>query len=622
MLAALLCATLAALWRRSANTSNRAFPVNRWLIAPLGAFVAWAALSIVWAQSEFAAVHYASSWMLYFLFVCLMIRAAARPRVLRTSLLLLALVVLVIATVNIIGHVGTPNSLLRQNGLGEPLAITIPLFAALALKLRRGYAALFCGATALLAWLAVLQMAERASFIAVSAGLLILAASMFASRRFRPYRARRAALLSVAFVACVAIHALPSPFTKTRIQPVLARLSQTSAVETNTRARFLYWATAIEMWRARPLTGVGAGGYEGAMPEARIAFNQRWPDSPLAAINENYLSGAAHNEYLQILAETGTIGFALFLLFAGALVWTAVRALKRSRSPLAPGVVASLAVFALSSGASSISFRWFSSGVLFFFLAATLNHLARVTHAPPLEEKKFDLPSGLRQFRVPLPAVAAATGLSLLISIGFAFHAANVIVLALAQRVGQPAEKERRFQSAVRLNPFDPATRYNFGMWLLFEHRESEALPHLRYAFERGFNTSVCYAYLAGAQEVSGDLPASERTLARAVQIFPRSIFLRVRHAVALNRMGRHSEETAELAIATKVEPWHALGWQQLIYNDIDIAIMAARARLAASPGELIPEAAVFAVLHENERRFPLAVSSGWRLRMKNALAE
>ena len=34
-------------------------------------------------------------------------------------------------------------------------------------------------------------------------------------------------------------------------------------------------------------------------------------------------------------------------------------------------------------------------------------------------------------------------------------------------------------------------------------------------------------------------------------------------------------------------------------------------------PGELYPEAAVFQVLQENEQRFPEAVHTGWRARMR-----
>ena len=67
-----------------------------------------------------------------------------------------------------------------------------------------------------------------------------------------------------------------------------------------------------------------------------------------------------------------------------------------------------------------------------------------------------------------------------------------------------------------------------------------------------------------------------------------------------------------------------ARGWRRLIDDDIDAAIVAAKRDPSevAMPGELQPEDAVFAVLEENERRFPEAVTSGWRARMRNQPAQ
>ncbi len=625
IVAALVSLTLVALWRRarSAAVPRTCFSLFEFtLFAPLGAFVAWSALSLAWAVNEFAAFHYATTWGLYLLFFLLVSRAAARPRLLRASITLLASVVLIISAANIVGHLTTPNSLLRQHGLGEPIAVTIPFFLAIALKLRRTRAALLCGAASVAAWLAVLQIAERASFVAVGVGLLVLAACMIGSKRFRPHSARRALVLGFAFAACLALQVAPSPFEQSAHQHIFARIGETSAVEKNTQARFLYWAAAIEMWRARPFAGVGAGGYESAMPAARAALAEKHPESPLVELNEKFLTGAAHNEYLQILAETGAVGFALFIAFCAALVWAAWRALRHSRGPLAPGAVASLAVFAVSSGASSISFRWMGSGLVFFFAAALVLRLARQTQRGDGRELEHDARSILFPRAVARRAWAFAFVFSFSAMSVFCVQASNIILVARAQGAARPAAQEKLFAAALRLNPYDPATRYNFGIRLHFLKREADALPQLRFALARGFNTSTCYAYLAGAEEATGDLATAERTLAEAVRVYPRSVFLRVRHAAALERAGRAAEAEAEMSVALELDPRMARGWQQLIYHDIDAAIVAARRDAGiALPGQLYPEDAVFAVLHENERRFPAAVSSGWRAHVRNVLA-
>jgi hypothetical protein len=121
-----------------------------------------------------------------------------------------------------------------------------------------------------------------------------------------------------------------------------------------------------------------------------------------------------------------------------------------------------------------------------------------------------------------------------------------------------------------------------------------------------------------GAESNAGEPEAAERTLALAVRVYPRSVFARVRHAAALRRLGRVGEAGMEMSAALLIDSKAARGWEQLIENDIDAAADAARRDHGIRrPGELLPSDAVLAVLQENERRFPEAVTSGWRARVR-----
>ena len=124
---------------------------------------------------------------------------------------------------------------------------------------------------------------------------------------------------------------------------------------------------------------------------------------------------------------------------------------------------------------------------------------------------------------------------------------------------------------------------------------------------------------MRSAESNAGELDAAERTLSEGVRVYPRSVFLRARHAAALRRLGRYREADMEMTAALLLDSRAARGWQRLIEDDIDAAIVAAKRdpSAVAMPGELQPEDAVFAVLEENERRFPSAVSTGWRARMR-----
>jgi O-antigen ligase len=631
--AALLSLTFALLLRRAAASraasdlfkSPASFSPAGLSSALLAAFVAWGAASALWATNLFAAAHYALSWVSYLLLFLLLARAYTSRRVLRAALALLGAAVVVIGAASVIGHLGSNNSLLRQNGLGEPLAVSIPLFAALALCEKRRRAALLAGAASALAWLSVLQIAERASFIAVSCGLLVLGAAMLFTRRFRPRNPWRAMLLGLAFVACLAAQSAPAPFEQSRHSPVLTRLGETSIDESNARARFLYWGAAFELWRAHPLAGVGAGNFSTRLPEGRAAFAARRPGSTLNGINEGYLNAGAHNEYLQIFAELGAAGLLLFVAFCAALVWSAWRALRTSHEPLVPGAVASLAVFAVSSGASSVSFRWMGSGLMFFFAAAVVTRFsarAKTKETQPDEATAYPSEHAPRRLlpALPRPSPAIGLALSLLVACVMTLQAASVQLIAAAQSSTDAGRAEAHYRSALRFNPLNPATHYQFGVWLFNRGRAREAVPHLRYGVERGFNASTCYAYLAGAESNSDDEAASERTLAAALSAFPRSVFLRARHAASLARLNRAAEAELEMAAALLLDSRVARGWHLLIEEDIDAAIAAARRApsIYSMPGELQPEDAVFAVLKENERRFPAAVNAGWRARVRS----
>ena len=628
--ALLLSAAFALLLRRTLAARTVSDAVTRAAHLPtllLAAYVAWSAASMLWATNLFAAAHHALSWVAYLLLFALLVRAYRSRRVLSASLKTLGAVVIVTGAANVVGHFGSAHSLLRANGLGEPLAVCVPLFASLALCVRRGRVALLSGLAAALAWLAVLQIAERAAFIAVCAGLFVLAAATVAAPRFRPRSPRRAALVALALCACFAFQFAPSPFEQSKHQPVLARLGSTSTDDVNTRARFLYWGAAFEMWKAHPLKGVGVDNFSTRIPEARAAFAARHPDSPLNGLNEKYLNAGAHNEYLQILAELGAVGLALFAAFCASLVWAAWRALRTARGPLVPGAVASLAVFALSSGASAISFRWMGSGLVFFFAAALVVRFS----ARPRPDASRAAETGTGTDRRPgligkllesiaRPAPALGLALSLLVVALMAAHAGHLQLLAAAQSSADGARAEELYRASLAVNPLNPSARYQFGMWLFQRGREGEAVPHLRFAVERGFNASTCFAYLAGAESNSGQAESAEQTLAWGVRVFPRSVFLRARHASALARLGRAREAELEMAAAILLDSRAANGWRKLIDDDIDAASAASRRDPStyATPGELQPDEAVFAVLKENEKRFPEAVRTGWRSHMRS----
>ncbi len=107
-------------------------------------------------------------------------------------------------------------------------------------------------------------------------------------------------------------------------------------------------------------------------------------------------------------------------------MWSAVRAIRYARSPLVQGAIGSLVVFALSSGASSVSFRWAGSGLVFFFAAAIVARFAS-TPAPHNEATTNLAPAFVRG------AHLAALALALVMLGGISAQAMNVMLHGAAQ---------------------------------------------------------------------------------------------------------------------------------------------------------------------------------------------
>jgi O-antigen ligase len=617
---------------RPAADSRPNFPV---FFAAL--FAAWAWASALWASQPASAAHLAFQWSAYAVFFALLTRAARAPRVMRAAFVSLCAVVWVLGLACALeSWLGAPltdgnirsdlKPLLRgSGGFGEIMAVSVFLFAAPALYLRNPKRALVCGATAALALLATLQSLERAPFIGFVAGLLLVAPVLVFKRACRP-RGRARALLLLAALVCVTLtQALPSrpePGAAGGPTPTttIARLQGKAGDDANTHVRLLFWGAGLEMLRRHPLLGVGANNYAVHFAEARALFARRHPDSALLGLNENYLTVYAHNEYVQLAAELGLPGLALFVLFAAALVFAFVRVLRDRRGAgFALCAAGGMLAFAVSSGASASSFRYVGGGLVFFFAASIVNSASRRVSEPVRAGGAYAALTP-RVANV-LTSRAAATLPLLLMALMVCDSSARawaVVLHGRAQATAERAQADSLYRDSLRWDASSAATHFDYGVRLASSGRTSEALPHLRYAVANGLNTSVCYARLAAVEEAAGDTEGAEQTLASAARAYPRSVFVRVRHAAALARLGRASEAELEMAAAILIDSRGARGWQQLIDRDIDPAVEAARRDSSiAMPGDLAPQEGVYAVLDENERRFPAAVGTGWRARMR-----
>jgi len=132
----------------------------------------------------------------------------------------------------------------------------------------------------------------------------------------------------------------------------------------------LIWRDTLALWKDQPLFGCGLGRFHIEFPAyASDTLKALWPQRKV-------IINFAHNEYLQILAETGIVGFGLFLLIPVSGVLWLLHAKRDSPSGTLPGFSGSFALAAgvlLLQNFFSPDIRFgLSSFLLFFCLGAAV----------------------------------------------------------------------------------------------------------------------------------------------------------------------------------------------------------------------------------------------------------
>jgi O-antigen ligase len=129
----------------------------------------------------------------------------------------------------------------------------------------------------------------------------------------------------------------------------------------------------VAMWLDHPLTGVGLGGYDEALRGQYRGYIP--PDRVVSPVL------LVHTDAVRVLAETGLVGFAGWLVFVAAIVIAGVRLVARPRWRRAVGLAA-LSAFALIFFASQLAGR-FATEPYLWLLVGILVAAHRLTAGTP-----------------------------------------------------------------------------------------------------------------------------------------------------------------------------------------------------------------------------------------------
>jgi putative inorganic carbon (HCO3(-)) transporter len=187
--------------------------------------------------------------------------------------------------------------LFQENSLAGYLNLVIPIAIACAALAKDRWLKLLGVASALTGVIAVFLTQSRGGILAL-AGVLMLAIWFLVPRLIT-----RVKILGGAVLACMLL-----------LPPLLNQFERLQDIDDGSRT--LLWAAAASLFHDHPLLGVGYGNYRFLYADSTFI-----PGAVVGRLD-------AHNIYLQLLAETGVVGFLSFLVLVGLFISLALKSVR------------------------------------------------------------------------------------------------------------------------------------------------------------------------------------------------------------------------------------------------------------------------------------------------------
>lgn len=521
----------------------------------------------------------------------------------------------------------TSGPFVSRNNFGGYLAMTLPLvlspvLAPTWISLRSAWATrlAFGGGAALVAT-ALLFSLSRGSWAAAAVGLVALVVGLVrvipAEDRSRFLRDRTGAAMALGVVGMAIVVLLLLPTGNATLgSDVDRRLAQTLSSTASWGVRVRAWADSLPMLADFPLWGVGLGGWGGLFPK----------------YDESFFLGAqlrrAHNDYLQLLAELGIVGWVLL----GAVVWAVATRLGRSlRRQSGRSFATSMAVVAGLIGLAI--HEWVDFDLQMPGIAATAVVLLALPLRSSWAEEKVAKATGRR---FGLAACAAALLVAVVVQadpgrwtkapLGMVaslhsldrrpIDAPTQLALGLALSRVRPELAREALDVAVALDPAMPAQRLA-RVWMLSETGERESV--LREIEESTYRAPSLQRHPLLSEEAATRMDpvhhaAAARGLERAVPRagLPAAVALAGLHARA--RQHRDAALAWERAVALAPSGSHQVvflrraGWERSQDGDLEGAEAALRRAIEIRPEDPKARAALLSYVLAPRGDLPSAV--------------
>jgi tetratricopeptide (TPR) repeat protein len=281
-------------------------------------------------------------------------------------------------------------------------------------------------------------------------------------------------------------------------------------VETEGRDRFAIWANSLAIFADHPMLGAGKGNFRFIYPVyARRAIEDR-SFSPQARAAD------AHNDYIQLLAETGVLGTASFLLILVLLALRFWRGLRQKPNPKL--FVIGFALVAVLAEAFWDFPLNLPVPVAFFWIYAGMLWQLTQTHAPK-EHQPLRALSSL--------TIVLATLLATLFAILTLSYVRGEFYYSRGAREsyqGRLKEAEKDLTKATEINPLNYRYHFLLGLLLIKMKDYEKAADSIRHSLSLDPYNINALNNLGVAYASAGDTSKAVQAFQTALRIWPRYI--------------------------------------------------------------------------------------------------
>jgi len=310
------------------------------------------------------------------------------------------------------------------------------------------------------------------------------------------------------------------------------------------QAHTLIWRDTLNMWLHYPVFGIGPGSFHIYFPKfASEQLLAIWPQRQ-SIINDS------HNEYIQILAETGIVGFGIFMWIIAAFFGEARKNFYRNTSNtnrfLITGLVCS-AMAALVQNIFSVDMRFIISAVYLFLVMGLLSSF---------EEQIF-----VKSFRIS--NTVKITGLIILV-----FLAGSVLQQILKPYLAQrrlsnepdffekkPAEVIAELEKKTKLSPNDAKVYEQLGWDYAKQKNWAKAIENFEQAIRINPNLYGAFNNLGNIYFYLGNRRKSIECYQNSIAINPKQVDAHTNLGIMYYYEGMLKEASDEFTEVLQLDP-------------------------------------------------------------------